>query len=117
MRLWIALVSTFMMASPAMADFTRVTDRDGFVELISGRDLTRLGIRLKVTDSGRIVGRAFGRKISGNWAWNGSYFCRDLYANGDILDVNNCQTVEVHGDTLRFTSDKGRGDSANLQLR
>ena len=53
---------------------------------------------------------------SGDWNWNGGYFCRDLYLSGRELDMDNCQLVEVRGDTLRFTSDRGTGDSADLEL-
>lgn len=104
-------------AGPALADFQRVTDRDRFVSLVSDRDLTRLGIRLQVKNDGRILGRAFGQKITGDWAWDGGYFCRDLFVNDDMLDPDNCQKVEVRGNTLRFTSDKGQGDYADLRLK
>ncbi len=117
MRLGIATLIAIMLAGPALAEFKRVTDRDNFVSLVNDRDLTRLGIRLNVTDGGKIVGRAFGQKVSGEWSWSSGFFCRDLYLNGDVLDENNCQTVEVRGNTLRFTSDKGTGDYADLRLR
>ncbi len=107
-----------LAAGPAVAsDYERVSDRKNFIELIQNRDLTRFGIRLKVMKNGEISGRAFGRKVSGDWTWDGGYFCRDLYLNGDVLDAENCQTVQVKGNTLRFTSDKGQGDWADLRLR
>ena len=113
------LISLLMatVSTPALAEFARVDKRDSFVSLVKDRDLTRLGIRLKVTDDGRIKGRAFGQNVTGDWNWNGGFFCRDLFVNGDVLDAENCQKVEVRGDTLRFTSDKGRGDYADLRLR
>ncbi len=117
MRLVLTSIVAVMMAGPALAEFKRVTDRDNFVSLVNNRDLTRLGIRLNVSDGGKITGRAFGQKVSGDWSWSSGFFCRDLYINGDVLDENNCQTVEVRGDTLRFTSDKGSGDFADLRLR
>lgn len=105
-------------ATPVIAsDFQRIEDRDNFVSLIKDRDLTRLGIRLKVSQDGQISGRAFGRNVSGDWTWNRGYFCRDLMVNGAILDAGNCQVVQVKGDTLRFTSDMGRGDLADLRLK
>lgn len=106
-----------MVASPAFAEFKRVVERDSFVSLIEDRDLTRFGIRVSVTDAGQIRGRAFGMRVSGDWKWSSGYFCRDLYLNGEMLDPDNCQTVEVRGNTLRFTSDRGRGDFADLRLR
>lgn len=117
MRLIFAMLAIVLAGSPALAEFQRVKERDSFVSLISNKNLTRLGIRLKVSQDGRIMGRAFGQKISGDWSWSSGYFCRDLYVNGDELDTKNCQTVEVNGNTLRFTSDKGQGDYADLRLR
>lgn len=117
MRIVLSLVLFLGLASPALAEFERVKERESFVSLIQNRALTRLGIRLQVTQDGRIKGRAFGQNVSGAWDWNGGYFCRDLYVNGDVLDAENCQTVEVRGNTLRFTSDKGQGDFADLRLK
>ena len=116
MRAILISLSLFAFASPALADFQRVTERDSFVSLIQDKDLTRLGIRLQVTTDGKIRGRAFGQRVSGDWDWNGGFFCRDLYVNDDVLDPDNCQLVEVKGNTLRFTSDKGQGDYADLRL-
>ena len=120
-RTTFASITTLMclgFAAPAVAsDFERIQQRDSFVSLVKDRNLTRLGIRLKVSQDGAIKGRAFGKDISGDWTWNEGYFCRDLFVEGDVLDAENCQTVEVRGNTLRFTSDKGAGDSANLRLK
>ncbi|AHM03229.1 hypothetical protein roselon_00815 [Roseibacterium elongatum DSM 19469] len=103
--------------APASAEeFTTLTSRDSFVSLIEGRELRRLGIRLTVTPDGRITGRAFGTAVSGAWNWDGSYFCRDLFFGDEDLGFN-CQQVELSGRTLRFTSDQGTGDFADLTLR
>lgn len=118
MRVLAISVLILGLAGAAEANgFERVAERDRFVGLIEGRDLTRFGITLKVTDGGAIAGRAFGQKVTGNWDWSGGYFCRDLFLGGKPLDSGNCQTVEVRGNTLRFTSDRGAGDSADLSLR
>lgn len=116
-RTGVALIA-LGLATPAVAsDFQRVAERDSFVSLVKDRDLTRFGIRLKVSQDGDISGRAFGKDISGDWTWDEGFFCRDLFADGDALDVKNCQKVEVSGNTLRFTSDRGTGESANLRLK
>lgn len=111
-----ALLATFL-AAPAMAEgFSQIKDRSQFVSLIENRDLTRFGIRVNVTPEGDIRGRAFGRDVTGAWQWDGSYFCRDLYWGERDLGAN-CQAVERDGNTVRFTSDQGRGDHADLYLR
>ena len=104
------------LASPVVAEgFERIKDENGFVSLVKDRELRRLGISLKVTDDGRILGNAFGKQITGAWRWDGGYFCRDLAVDGDHLEFN-CQVVQVRGRTVRFTSDKGQGIYADLRL-
>lgn len=93
-----------------------VTDRATFLSLIEGRELRRFGIRLNVMENGRIEGHAMGRPISGSWHWKDSYFCRDMQW-GDMHLAYNCQTVRQKGQALRFTSDQGQGDSADLRLQ
>jgi hypothetical protein len=104
------------MPAAAQAEFAQVTDRERFVSLIEGRDLTRFGIRLEVTRDGQIRGRAFGRDVTGAWRWAQGYFCRDLYWGSMELGAN-CQAVRQNGDTLRFISDQGQGQYADLYLR
>ena len=105
------------MASPTFADgFRVVDDRSTFIDLVNGKSLTRMGIRLMVAPSGEIKGRAFGRDVTGAWNWNGGYFCRDLYYGQRDLGPN-CQQVRVRGQTLRFISDRGTGQYADLSLK
>jgi len=105
------------VAGPALADgFQQITDKDTFVGLLNGKELTRMGIRLTVTPSGEIGGRAFGTEVYGNWEWNGGYFCRDLYYGERDLGPN-CQMVQINGETMRFISDRGTGQFADLRLK
>jgi len=100
----------------AQAEEFRVVDSDTrFVGLIEGRELRRLGIRLTVTPTGEIQGRAFGGPVTGQWRWENGYFCRDLFWNDTDLGYN-CQLVQENGPTLRFTSDQGAGMFADLTL-
>lgn len=107
-----------LIAGPrtAQAEEFRVVDSDTrFVALIEGRELRRLGIRLTVTPTGEIQGRAFGGPVTGQWRWENGYFCRDLFWNDTDLGYN-CQLVQENGPTLRFTSDQGAGMFADLTL-
>ncbi len=121
MRYVRTMICTAMLAgggaAPAAAEgFATVESRDQFVQIISGRDLTRFGINVDVSPSGQISGRAFGYPVTGAWQWSGSYFCRDLYWGSDSLG-QNCQAVRISGTTIRFISDRGTGDFADLTLR
>ena len=122
-RILIAL--SLLTASPSLAgewslassnaEFQRVDDRNVFVNLMEQGTLKRFGIQLKVEPDGRIQGRAFGRKVTGAWAWREGYFCRDMAWGSTELEAN-CQEVRVSGDLVRFTSDQGRGRFADLRL-
>ncbi|PVA10000.1 dihydrodipicolinate reductase [Pelagivirga sediminicola] len=101
----------------AMAQtFQTVASRAEFVQLISGRHLTRLGIKVGVSPEGGISGRAFGYPVTGAWERKGAYFCRDLYWGSDNLGAN-CQIVRISGSTIRFISDRGTGEFADLTLK
>lgn len=113
------LVFLLAAVTPALVmaqDLRPVTDRATFLSLIEGKELRRLGIRLNVHQDGRIIGSAMGRPVTGNWFWQDQFFCRDMQW-GDLALAYNCQTVRQNGDALRFTSDRGRGESADLKLR
>ena len=108
-------VSTASVGAANAEGFVRLTEENGFRDVVEGRDLKRFGIRLQVLDDGQITGRAFGQKVTGAWRWEGGYFCRDLFVGGDELGAN-CQQVEIRGNTMRFTSDRGEGIYADLRL-
>lgn len=117
MRATVFAVLAALFVTPANAEeFVNVTKRDTFVSLMNGRELTRFGINLVVTPDGKIDGRAFGRSVSGAWRWQAGYFCRDLYWGKRDLGPN-CQAVKLQGRTVRFISDKGTGQFADLVLR
>jgi hypothetical protein len=111
------IASLATLASPAMSDgYARVTDRGAFVNLVGGKSLTSLGVKLTVSPSGSIGGSAFGSNVSGTWTWNSGYFCRTMKA-GDRVFARNCQLVQQNGNRLRFIADKGTGDTAVLRIR
>ncbi|MCH8466333.1 MAG: dihydrodipicolinate reductase [Roseinatronobacter sp.] len=110
------LVACLGLATPALAEFRPVENEANFRALVEGRELTRLGIRLQVLPEGQITGRGFGMQVGGNWEWRDGYFCRTLQF-GQSSDPYNCQLVLQNGNTLRFISDEGTGDQADLRLR
>lgn len=110
-------VSLALIVAPASAEaFQKISDKTRFVQAVEDKELTRMGIGLDVTADGKIIGRAFGRDVTGNWTWQDGYFCRDLFWGKRDLGYN-CQEVKLHGATIRFTSDRGTGQFADLTLR
>ena len=117
MRTGITLLAALLaFASPALADFRPVQGEANFRALVEGRELTRFGVRLQVLPEGQITGRGFGMQVGGAWEWRDGYFCRTLEF-GRSGDPYNCQLVLQDGNTLRFISDQGQGDQADLRLR
>ncbi|MEX0337725.1 MAG: dihydrodipicolinate reductase [Arenibacterium sp.] len=113
----VLLASSLAIAASAVhADFAKVDDLAEFKSIVSGKTLTRPLIRLEVTPNGDIRGMGARWEVTGNWSWQDGYFCRDLYWGGDALGYN-CQEVRVNDNRIRFTSDRGRGDSAVFRLR
>ena len=104
------------VAAPALADFEKVTTRSEFVDLMTGKTLTRPLVKIAVLPNGRIAGTGAAWEVTGEWRWEGEYLCRSLSWGGDDLGYN-CQQVEADGDSVRITSDRGAGRSAEFQLR
>ena len=120
MRCLCLLLVILGLPGPALADgFEPVTDKDRFLDLVRDREL-RIGLynlSLNVLPDGTIDGSALGWEITGNWSWKDGYFCRQMDWSGTEISYN-CQLVEAQGaDKMRFTVDKGQGDSATFRLR
>jgi hypothetical protein len=102
---------------PAFA-FEPVVDRATFESLIAGKELRlgMMGIYLNVMPDGSITGSAAGWDVTGTWDWVDGHFCREMDWSGTPVPYN-CQLVEHEGNQMRFTVDKGEGDSATFTLR
>ncbi|GAB5449410.1 dihydrodipicolinate reductase [Gymnodinialimonas sp.] len=118
MSLRITALAVLMAAAPlpAFADLARITDRAAFVSAVQGRELSRIGISLRVAPNGSISGRALGRDVTGTWTWEGGMFCRTLDA-GDRQFARNCQVVSADASSIRFHADQGTGDIADFRIR
>lgn len=117
MRLTVFACIAALVGGPASAEgFDQIDDKSEFISVVANKNLTRFGINVTVTPSGQITGKAFGRPVSGAWQWRSGYFCRDLYWGQRDLGPN-CQAVKVQGSTVRFISDQGSGEFADLKLR
>jgi hypothetical protein len=115
-----AVVLLLALPLPAVAnEFEPIREKGRFLDLVRDRAL-KIGIynlSLNVLPDGRIDGSAMGWAITGNWAWKDGYFCREMDWSGMAIDYN-CQLVEVRGgNAMRFTVDRGKGDSAVFRLR
>ena len=116
-RIALMILALMLGSLPAVADGARVIEtKDGFSQLVAGRTLSTLGVRLQVAANGEISGRAFGRDVTGNWKWTDGYFCRNMTVGEQVFPLN-CQQVVSDGDRVTFIADKGTGDQARLRIR
>lgn len=118
-----ALTALFILSISASAlqaeGFRPVQDRETFIDLVDGRELRLglFGVRLNVTADGRIDGRAVTAPVTGNWYWQDGYFCREMDWSGQSIPYD-CQLVEVSETRqMRFTVNRGTGESATFRLR
>ena len=115
MRIFLIVFLTVLMPVVGTADSVFVTKAQRFIDLVSGKTLRRPLIWLQVSSNGTISGAGAFQKVTGKWTWQEGYFCRSLRWGGSDLPYN-CQQVIIDGDSLRFTSDRGTGDSATFKL-
>ena len=104
------------MAGQVSASETIITNRSDFENLVIEKKLKRFLISLSVGSDGKIKGSAAGRNVTGDWDWIDGFFCRNLIWGARELKYN-CQLVTFDGKRLRFTSDRGKGQSASFALR
>jgi len=116
MRIPLVAAALALSAAPAFADFAKIADEDKFVQAVTGKTLTRPLVSLEVSSSGGISGTGASWPVTGQWSWQDGYFCRDLDWGGTDLGYN-CQEVRINRDRIRFTSDRGNGQSAVFRLR
>jgi hypothetical protein len=105
-----------LVAGPAFADLTKINNESDFVKLVAGKTMSRPFVRINVSQDGKISGSGAGWAVTGDWTWKDGYFCRSLFWGGDELGYN-CQEVAAKEGRVRFTSDRGIGDSAEFNLK
>jgi hypothetical protein len=116
MRYIVSALAIALLAGPAAAEFQKITSATQFAQTVAGKTLTRPLVELTVTPDGGIAGMGAAWEVTGQWRWQDGYFCRDLFWGGTDLGFN-CQEVQVNRDRIRFTSDRGEGQSAVFRLR
>lgn len=108
-----AVIALLIIPHGATAQETSITDRATFVDRVADRELTRLGIGVRVTPGGQITGRAYGTAVTGTWEWRGRQFCREMQW-GSRRWADSCQSVYIRDGRVYFQPRSG--DSVYLNL-
>ncbi len=91
-------------------EWHHVTDAGEFSKRVVGQYFgDEAGASVAKSD-GTIEGNFSGKTLSGTWAWEGEYFCRESQL-GDIDLGSDCIVIELTENKMRLTLDKGKGTS------
>lgn len=102
------------MATMAFADFKPIRKEALFRSLVVDHKLTDgNGNWTTIASDGSQKGNFNDKQYVGSWIWKGRFWCRNGVIGGKELGTN-CQLVEVDGNLIRFTRDKGKGQSGGV---
>jgi hypothetical protein len=112
-----ALTALLLTATPPAAqEFRPIDTADDFAVQVTGKTLRwatgETIIRADGTTSGSMQNVG---SYEGVWSWRDGYYCRSLVVNGDAGE-EKCLSVEIAGDTLRMSYDRGAGRSLDLTI-
>ncbi len=113
----LALGVSLASGTAALADFEQIRSEKDFRTLVVGKTIESDQSTIVMNADGTFRGKTTdGRKIVGNWAWSGRWWCRNVTVGKQNLG-QNCQKMEIDGDRLRATRDKGKGVVIDNVLR
>lgn len=89
----------------------RVETEEMFRRAFADKALTSEGMEFTIHSDGRISGRIGTSRLTGAWYWRDRYFCRTAELDGEDLGLD-CEIIEILGNQMRYTRDKGNGDTS-----
>ena len=107
------------LPSIASADYKRIREAADFNAQVVGKKITFDGGWGIVHADGKtngLVTKPKKSKYYGSWVWKGGYYCRNLVIGGKETGTN-CQKIEVDGNKLRMTRDKGKGRVTDATMK
>ena len=115
-----ALALSVLVTVPTLVtadSFKRTSKEADFVAQVVGRTLVFVHGTAIVRANGKTDGKLKQTgKYHGAWVWRGGYYCRNLVISGKETGTN-CQKVEIDGNKLRMTLDKGKGRVTDLVIK
>ncbi len=111
-------LSIAFAAIPALAEFKKVKSEQQLrTELVGKKMYDEHGNWFRWNSDGTMSGKLKSKKkFAGAWVWNKKYLCRNAVV-GDKKLATDCQLIEVDGNTVRYTRNKGKGESRLLTIK
>jgi len=97
--------------TPSETAWRRVETEEMFRQAVADKTLTSEGMRFVIHSDGRITGRIGSSVLTGRWHWRDGYFCRTAELDGEDLGLD-CEIIEMLGNRMRYTRDKGNGETS-----
>ncbi|MEM9140143.1 MAG: hypothetical protein AAGB15_09955 [Pseudomonadota bacterium] len=95
--------------------FERIATKDAYLALVAGKEVHgESGFAVSSPD-GTLTG-TFAGGFTGSWEWQDEFWCRTITAPPSIAG-SDCQLLEISGDQVRVTRDRGEGDTIVLTIK
>lgn len=110
------LLAVMLALAPLSASAKTIKKLEDFQALVVGKTLQSDDGSVKILANGKVTGKLQGKRVKGNWNWQGRYFCRALVWGGQAMG-SDCQTVKVNGSTLHLKRQKGKGRVTSYTIK
>ena len=109
----LAAAALLIFASgPALA-WERIATEQQFRDNVVDRQVvTPDGNTFTSHADGRVSGVWSGQQLVGGWQWHEGYWCRNVRLGDGPETGTDCQLIELRGNQLRSTRNRGRGEAA-----
>ena len=96
-------------------EYTITTEKEFRTYVVGKKNVSKSGYSIIHRD-GSITGNFRDMEMTGNWTWEGEFFCRSVQLGGKDLP-DDCQVIIVSDDKLSFIRNKGEGKRANFRMQ
>lgn len=110
----LAAWQTALHVPESSGEYTITTEKE-FRTYVAGKKATSQSGYATSHEDGSITGNFNGQDLTGNWTWEGEYYCRTVML-GDKDLGHDCQVVVVSDDKVTFIRNKGEGNRGNYRI-
>ena len=110
----LAVWQTALHVPESSGEDTITTEKEFREKVVGMKNTSERGYSI-IHEDGSITGSFNGRDLTGNWTWEGEYFCRSVKL-GDKELPDDCQIVTVSGDKVTFIRNRGEGKRSSSRM-
>lgn len=116
MRLPLLIAVSLMLSTPAHAAWKTISSEKELNAKVVGKSFidpaSKGWFRLK--KNGSLTGGFEGKKLTGNWDWQGKYVCYNRKLGSKKLP-GDCIVIRVNGNKITTTRKKGKGRTTEYE--